>query len=106
MKDFFISNQLEDLEGALSQIEDLFKFGKKKYPKRAWNQHGSKEEALKFVESRMGSLSRHHAKAQQDPTSIDDESKAMHLVATAWNALVCAQLLMDIEDGKFMDKID
>lgn len=94
----------EKLPYSLSALYTLFEFGKKKYPNRAWDKHENIEEAKAFVQSRLGSLKRHCDKALADPSSTDEESHADHLIAVAWNALVCAELLEMIYEEELFDK--
>lgn len=86
------------IKRALGEVCELFEFGKKKYPDKDWSDIKDSDELWKFIEARLGSLSRHTVATLNDVSSKDQESNAHNLAAVAWNALVVLELLYMDED--------
>ncbi|MEN9730338.1 MAG: Ralstonia phage [Bacteroidota bacterium] len=72
---------LQDMAEAIFELIKLAEFGASKYEAKSWM-------AVENAETRyMEALQRHLMLELFKPGSCDEESKAPHLIAIAWNAM-------------------
>lgn len=72
---------LQDMYPAITALIELAEFGASKYAAKSWM-------TVENAEARyMEALQRHLMLELAKPSSKDEESKAPHLIAIAWNAM-------------------
>ena len=72
---------LQDMYPAITALITLAEFGARRYAAKGWT-------TVENAEARyMEALQRHLMLELIEPGSIDEESKAPHLIAIAWNAM-------------------